>query len=194
MGGRETMSGIAVWHLFLIVFYGGAIVASARAWAGVWRGQISYSELRDVTGIGDRAALRRLFGLAGADGRYKVSYADVVRRRRKAGMVLTNLPVVLLVGAPLARSDQDPGANPPNCSAADLEGVRAGVSASTSAYLFTHPDVNAFFTGLKGLSRSQVAAKARGYLDSHPDVKADLTGIRQPLVDIKERCGAPPSP
>jgi hypothetical protein len=31
-------------------------------------------------------------------------------------------------------------------------------------------------------------------LDSHPDVKADMTGIRQPLVDIKDRCGAPPSP
>jgi hemophore-related protein len=99
-----------------------------------------------------------------------------------------------LIGVPVAHADQDPAANPPNCSAADLEGVRAGVSAATSAYLFTHSDVNAFFTGLKGLSRAQVAAKARGYLDSHPDVKADLTGIRQPLVDIKERCGAPPSP
>ena len=29
---------------------------------------------------------------------------------------------------------------------------------------------------------------------THPDTKADLTGIRQPLVDIKNRCGAPPSP
>ena len=28
---------------------------------------------------------------------------------------------------------------PPNCTAADLAGVASGVSAATSAYLFTHP-------------------------------------------------------
>ena len=27
------------------------------------------------------------------------------------------------------------------------------------------------------------------YLDANPQVKAELTGIRQPLVDIKNRCG-----
>ena len=32
-------------------------------------------------------------------------------------------------------------ADPPNCTAADLAGVAAGVSAATSAYLFTHPEV-----------------------------------------------------
>jgi hemophore-related protein len=104
------------------------------------------------------------------------------------------LGAALFAAAPLAHAEQDPAADPPNCSAADLEGVRSGVSAATSAYLFTHPDVNWFYTSLEGLSRSQAAAKTRAYLDSHPDVKADMTGIRQPLVDIKERCGAPPSP
>jgi heme-binding protein len=29
---------------------------------------------------------------------------------------------------------------------------------------------------------------------SHPDEQADMANIRQPLVDIKDRCGAPPSP
>jgi hemophore-related protein len=99
-----------------------------------------------------------------------------------------------LLASPLAHADQDPAANPPNCSAADLEGVRAGVSAATSSYLFTHPDVNYFYTSLEGLPRDKMLAKIKGYLDSHPDVKADMTGIRQPLVDIKNRCGAPPSP
>ena len=46
--------------------------------------------------------------------------------------------------------------NPPNCTAADLAGVASGVSASTSAYLFTHPDVNWFFTSLEGLPRDEV--------------------------------------
>jgi hemophore-related protein len=59
--------------------------------------------------------------------------------------------------------------------------------------LFTHPDVNYFFTGLEGVPRDKVSAKVKDYLAIHSDTKADLTGIRQPLVDIRDRCGAPPS-
>jgi hemophore-related protein len=85
----------------------------------------------------------------------------------------------------------DPPAPPPNCTAADLAGVSSGVSAATSAYLFTHPDVNAFFTGLKGLPRSEVRDDVQNYFNSDPQVQADLQGIRQPLVDLRDRCGAP---
>ena len=100
----------------------------------------------------------------------------------------------LFAVAPLAHANEDPNANPPNCSAADLEGVRSGVDASTSAYLFTHPDLNDFMTTLKAMSREQVAAKVKGYMASHPDEQADMANIRQPLTDIKDRCGSPPSP
>lgn len=100
----------------------------------------------------------------------------------------------LLGASPLAYANKDPAADPPNCSAADLEGVRAGVSASTSAYLFTHPDLNDFMTSLKAMSREQVALKVKGYMASHPDEQAEMANIRQPLLDIKDRCGAPPSP
>jgi heme-binding protein len=97
----------------------------------------------------------------------------------------------LIAGCPLAYANQDPAANPPNCSAADLAGVRAGVEASTSAYLFTHPDVNNFFSSLEGVPRSQTSAQVKTYMAQHPDTQADLAGIRQPLVDIKNRCGNP---
>jgi hemophore-related protein len=100
----------------------------------------------------------------------------------------------LFGASPLAHAKQDPAADPPNCSAADLEGVRSGVSASTSAYLFTHPDLNDFMTSLTAMSREQVAAKVKTYMASHPDEQADMANIRQPLIDIKDRCGAPPSP
>jgi hemophore-related protein len=94
----------------------------------------------------------------------------------------------MLFGAiPSAMAD-----DPPNCTAADLAGVGSGVSASTSAYLFTHPDVNAFFTSLKGLPRDQVRTKVHDYLEQNPQTKADLVGIRQPLVDLKNRCGGTP--
>ena len=80
-------------------------------------------------------------------------------------------------------------AAPPNCTAADLAGVSAGVSAATSAYLFTHPDVNDFLTGLEGSSRDSLRGQIAQYMDAHPQTKADLAGIRQPLVDFRARCG-----
>lgn len=95
---------------------------------------------------------------------------------------------VLLFGAVPAAMAQ-PAPPPPNCTAADLAGVASGVSASTSAYLFTHPPVNDFFTSLEGLPRDEIKPKVQGYLDANPQVKAELTGIRQPLVDLKTRCG-----
>lgn len=100
----------------------------------------------------------------------------------------------MLFGAiPSALAD-DPANNPPNCTAADLAGVASGVSASTSAYLFTHPDVNNFFTSLEGLPREEVRTKVHDYLEANPQTKAELSGIRQPLVDLKNRCGEAPAP
>ncbi len=94
----------------------------------------------------------------------------------------------LLVGmAPSALAD------PPNCTAADLAGTAAGVSAATSAYLFTHPDVNAFFTSLEGSPRDTLRTQVQQYLDANPQVKADLSGIRQPLTDLRNRCGGDPA-
>jgi heme-binding protein len=88
----------------------------------------------------------------------------------------------------------DPANNPPNCTAGDLAQVAAGVSAGTSVYLFTHPEVNDFFTSLEGLPREEIRPKVTAYLDANPQVKAELTGVRQPLVDLKNRCGTAPAP
>ena len=98
-------------------------------------------------------------------------------------------------GAAVAAAEPlPPPPPPPNCTAADLAGVSTGVTAATSAYLFTHPDVNAFFTGLKGLPREELRAQVQQYADTHPQVKAELQGIRQPMVDFRNRCGAPTLP
>ena len=112
-------------------------------------------------------------------------------RRAVVGVIGTGAvaSAMLLGAAPSALADP-----PPNCTAGDLAQVAAGVSASTSVYLFTHPDVNDFFNTLEGLSRAQAAAKTKDYLNSHPQAQAELAGIRQPLVDMKDRCAAPPSP
>jgi len=108
-------------------------------------------------------------------------------RRAVAGAVGTGaIAGAMLFGAMPLASAQD---GPPNCTAADLAGVASGVSASTSAYLFTHPEVNWFFTSLEGVPREDVRTQVQDYLNQNPQVKTELTGIRQPLVDIKNRCG-----
>ncbi len=38
--------------------------------------------------------------------------------------------------------------------------------------------------------RDEIRTQVQQYLDDNPTVKADLQGIRQPLVDLKNRCGA----
>ena len=77
---------------------------------------------------------------------------------------------------------------PPNCTAADLAGIAGGVSTATSAYLFTHPDVNAFFTVLKGQDRDVMRENIQNYLNANPQAQSELQGIRRPLVDFKARC------
>jgi hemophore-related protein len=113
-------------------------------------------------------------------------------RRVIAGAVGTGaIAGAMLFGAlPSAMADD----NPPNCTAADLAGVSSGVSAATSAYLFTHPDVNWFFTSLEGQPREDIRDDVTAYLGANPQTKTDLTGIRQPLVDLKNRCGGAPAP
>lgn len=88
---------------------------------------------------------------------------------------------------PTALADPPPPP-PPGCSAADLEQVTADVSTATAGYLFTHPDVNAFFSSLKGQPKDQVRNQIKTYLANNPQTQSDLAGIRQPLHDMKNRC------
>lgn len=95
----------------------------------------------------------------------------------------------IVATAPFALADPPPPPPPaPGCSAADFEQVQSSVAAATSVYFFTHPDVNAFFSTLKGQPKDKVRAEAKAYLAANPQTKADLAGIRQPLTDMKNNC------
>jgi heme-binding protein len=89
--------------------------------------------------------------------------------------------------APLALADPPPPPAP-GCSAGDFEQVTAQVASATSDYMFSHPDVNAFFSSLKGQPKDAVRSQAQAYLAANPQTKAELGGIRQPLADMKARC------
>lgn len=106
-------------------------------------------------------------------------------RRRVAGAI----GIGTLAGALLLGAAGTAAADEPNCTMADLAGVMTGVSAATSAYLFTHPDTNYFFTSLKGQPRDQMRTQVLDYLGQHPQVRAELEGIWQPAVDFRNRCG-----
>lgn len=107
-------------------------------------------------------------------------------RRAVAGAIGAGaLAGAMLFGAlPSAMAEE-----PPNCTAADLAFTASGVSKATSDYLFSHPDVNYFFTALEGKNRDEVRAEVETYMNANPMVKGEMTGIRQPLVDLKNRCG-----
>jgi heme-binding protein len=107
-------------------------------------------------------------------------------RRAVVGVIGTGAVASAMLFAATPSALADP---PPNCTAGDLAQVAAGVSASTSVYLFTHPDVNGFFTGLEGAPRDTVRSQVRDYMNANPQTKDELTAIRQPLVDLKNRCG-----
>lgn len=106
------------------------------------------------------------------------------QRRLMSGVAALGVAVLLATAAPAAADDPAP----PNCTAADLAGVLTGVSAAMSAYLFTHPDVNMFFTDLKGLPRDEQRQHLQDYLNANPQVEAEVRGIRQPSMDFRDRC------
>lgn len=96
--------------------------------------------------------------------------------------------VVGLLG-PVTAAAEPP---PPNCTAADLAGIASGVAAATSTYLWTHPDVNDFYTNLHGRPQEEVQGDTKAFFDANPQAHADLVGIRQPLTDFRARCGIKP--
>ena len=97
----------------------------------------------------------------------------------------------VIAGSMLVGTAATAVADPPNCTAADLAGVMSGVNAGMSSYLFTHPDVNAFFTGLKGKSRDEMRTEITNYFDANPQVRDEIGAVRQAAADFRDRCNAP---
>jgi hemophore-related protein len=116
----------------------------------------------------------------------------LLNRRGVQNMFIRNtIAAGVVAGAVLVGTAAPAVADPPNCTAADLAGVMSGVSAGTSTYLFTHPDVNAFFTGLKGKPRDQMRTEIEAYFQANPRVSDELRGVRQAAADFRNRCNVP---
>lgn len=119
--------------------------------------------------------------------------ADTLRPAFVGAIATGVMSVAMLAGAGSSAFAQPtppppPPPAPPGCSAADLARVSAGVASATADYLYIHPDVNNFFTSLRGLPNDQVPNDLRTYMDANPQVRAELTAIRQPLTDLRTNC------
>ena len=65
------------------------------------------------------------------------------------------------------------------------------VGTAMGNYLFIRPDVNNFFTSLRGLPNEEIRGRVESYMDANPQVESEINGIRQPLTDLRNRCDAP---
>ena len=97
----------------------------------------------------------------------------------------------LIGGAALAFAQPPPAPPPPGCTAADLAQVSGIVGTAMGNYLFIRPDVNNFFTSLRGLPNEEIRGRVESYMDANPQVESEINGIRQPLTDLRSRCDAP---
>ena len=86
-----------------------------------------------------------------------------------------------------------PAAPPPGCTAADLAQASGTVGTAMAGYMFGHPDVNNFFTSLRGQPNEEIRGDVQNYLNANPQVQSDINGIRQPLTDLRNRCDYQPN-
>jgi heme-binding protein len=117
-----------------------------------------------------------------------MSLSEFIPRRVVVGAIGAGVVTGTLFFACAGTAVADPTPRPPNCTAADVSGVAAGVATALTTYLFTHPDVNGFYTGLQDQPKGQIRDDVQNYFNANPQEQADLEGIRQPMTDIRERC------
>lgn len=117
-----------------------------------------------------------------------------VRILRSAAVAVASSGVLIVGGAAVAAADPGPPVPPPNCTAADLAVASGTVGTAMGDYLFSHPDVNDFFTSLRGQPSTEIHDRVQTYMGAHPQTEAEINAIRQPLTDLRSRCDLGPSP
>ena len=104
---------------------------------------------------------------------------------------------MLFGGASLALAQPTPAPPPPvpapGCTAADLAQASGTVGTAMADYMFGHPDVNNFFTSLRGKPNQEIRGDVQDYMNANPQVQSDINGIRQPLTDLRNRCDYQPN-
>ena len=82
--------------------------------------------------------------------------SDRPARRAVAGAIGTGAIAGAMLFGAAATAAAQPALPLPPCTAAELSFVMSGVNFDTANYLSTHPDVNNYFTTLKGKPKDQI--------------------------------------
>ena len=112
--------------------------------------------------------------------------SSVVLIVRRAAVSVLGAGAVLTAGAATAVADTAPG-----CTAGDITAVEGQVATAMSGYFFTHPDANAFFSGVQGLPKAEAFNQTQAYLSANPQTQAEISAIRGPVLDLRNRCNIP---
>jgi heme-binding protein len=112
----------------------------------------------------------------------------IIPRQMVVGVIGAGAVTATMLFASAGTAAADAPPRPPDCTAANVASVAAGVATALSTYLLTHPDVNAFYTGLQDQPKDQIQDQVQSYFNANPQEEADLEGIRQPMTDIRQRC------
>jgi heme-binding protein len=116
-------------------------------------------------------------------------FSGTAVRRAAVGVIGAGaLAGAVLVGGTAVASADDVT---PGCTAADLAYASGNVGTGMGIYLSTHPDVNDFFTSLRGKPNEEIRSDVQTYMDARPQVEAEINQIRSPLTDLRNRCDAP---
>jgi hemophore-related protein len=116
------------------------------------------------------------------------------RTARSAAIGVISAGAMLFGGTSMAAAEPVPAVPPPNCTAGDLAVASGTVGTAMGDYLFSHPDVNDFFTSLRGQPNEEIHDRVQTYMDAHPQTESEINGIRQPVTDLRSRCDLAASP
>ena len=83
---------------------------------------------------------------------------------------------------------------PDACSQSGIATTASSVSATTAAYLGSHPQTNQELTDIAKQPAEQAEKAYRVYFDRNPQIENELKAINQPVTDLTNQCGIDVTP
>lgn len=97
--------------------------------------------------------------------------------------------------APTANAQPAPGpGSDESCSVSAISTASSAVSASTSTYLASNPEVNDALTDIATQSPYEVTQSYSAYFAAHPEVESQLRTINEPVANLQSQCGVEVAP
>jgi hemophore-related protein len=85
-------------------------------------------------------------------------------------------------------------AQPNACTQSGIATTASSVSATTAAYLASHPQTNQALTDIAKQPEEQAQAAYRVYFAENPQIENELKAIHQPVTDLSNQCGIEVTP